>query len=326
VRVRQSVIRNFRANPGSMTKPVRPLRRKPTVSIIGAGRLGTALALGLFSSGYAIQAVVTRRRQTARKAAALIGPNTLPLTAGELDRLPASRILLVTTPDDEIPRVAQSLIGAEKASTSQRIVLHTSGALSAGVLQPLAKIGFHVGSLHPLVSVSHSEMGKNNLRGAFYSIEGQPAATKVARAIVRDLGGRSFTISSHNKALYHAAAVMSSGHVLALYEIATEMLVECGLARRDARRVLLPLLQSTVINLARSETARALTGTFARGDIATVQRHLQSLSRNGLEQAQEVYKILGVRSLELAVAKGLDPKLAKRIKKELARSTGRSTR
>ncbi len=180
------------------------------------------------------------------------------------------------------------------------IVLHTSGALSSDVLGPLTRIGFHVGSLHPLVSVSDPQTGHESLRGAFYCIEGDAAATRTARAIVRDLKGRSFTISSYDKPLYHAAAVMASGQVLALYDLATEMLVQCGLKRGNALRVLLPLLQSTVNNLSRSDPARALTGTFARGDIATVRRHLQALSGDGLLEALEVYKLLGARSLKLA--------------------------
>lgn len=304
-----------------MPKAARPKKSKPSVSVIGSGRLGTALAIALSSSGYPIQAVVARRLTMARKAAALVSRHTLALKASELDLLPASRIVLLATPDDEIAHTAQRLAGYQRSLLKGSIVLHTSGALSSDVLEPLTGIGFHVGSLHPLVSVSDPRTGQKSLRGAFYCIEGDAVATRTARAIVRDLKGRSFTISSHNKPLYHAAAVMASGHVLALYDLATELLVQCGVKRGNALRVLLPLLQSTVSNLSRSDPARALTGTFARGDVATVRRHLQALSRDGLLEALEVYKLLGARSLQLATRNGLEPKLVEQIRRALTAAT-----
>lgn len=300
-----------------MPKPAHKKKSKPSLSIVGSGRLGTTLAIVMSSAGYRIEAVVTRRRAGAKKAAALIGSATSALTANELDLLPPSKIVLIATPDDEIAHAAQRLAGTQRNRVRGRIVLHTSGALSSDVLEPLAAIGFQVGSLHPLVSVSDPRTGPTNLRGAFYCIEGDAAATRTARAIVRDLKGRSFTISSHNKPLYHAAAVMASGHVLALYDLATEMLAQCGLELGNALRVLLPLLQSTVSNLSRSNPARALTGTFARGDVATVRSHLQALSRGGLLEALEVYKLLGARSLRLAARNGLEPKLVEQIKRAL---------
>ncbi|MBA2524914.1 MAG: DUF2520 domain-containing protein [Pyrinomonadaceae bacterium] len=304
-----------------MPKAALPKKSKPSVSVIGSGRLGTALAIALSSSGYPIQAVVASRLTMARKAAALIGRHTMALKASELNLLPASRIVLITTPDDEIANTAQRLAGSQRCLPRGSIALHTSGALSSDVLEPLTGIGFHVGSLHPLVSISDPRTSQKNLSGAFYCIEGEAAATRTARAIVRDLHGRSFTISSDKKPLYHAAAVMASGHVLALYDLATEMLVQCGLERGNAHQALQPLLQSTVSNLSRSDPARALTGTFARGDLATVRRHLQVLSRDGLLEALEVYKLLGARSLRLAARNGLEPKLVEQIRRALIAAT-----
>lgn len=300
-----------------MPKAAHKKKTKPSLSIIGSGRLGTALAMAMSSAGYPIEAVVTRHPGRAKKAAALIGSAASALTANELDLLPPSRIVLIATPDDEIAHAAQRLAGAQQNRVRGRIVLHTSGALSSDVLEPLAGIGFQIGSLHPLVSVSDPRTGSTNLRGAFYCIEGHAAAARVARAIVRDLKGRSFSISSSNKPLYHAAAVMASGHVVALFDLATEMLVQCGLDPGKARQVLLPLLESTVNNLLTSEPATALTGTFARGDLATVERHLSALGRHGLLIALDAYRALGVHALDLTKKKGADPQVLDKISKAL---------
>ncbi|MDQ3667743.1 MAG: DUF2520 domain-containing protein [Acidobacteriota bacterium] len=300
-----------------MPKAVRSKKSKPSVSVIGSGRLGTALAIAMSSADYRIEAVVTRHPASAKKAAALIGRATSALTANDLQLLPPSRIVLITTPDDEIAHAAQRLAGAQRNLVKARIVLHTSGALSSDVLAPLAAMGFQVGSLHPLVSVSDPQTGAMNLRRAFYCVEGDVGGARVARAIVRDLKGRSFSICSSNKPLYHAAAVMASGQVVALFDLATEMLVRCGLDPGKARRVLRPLLESTVNNLGRSDPATALTGTFARGDLATVQSHLSALGRHGLFVALDAYRALGIHALDLAKKNGADPQTLEEISKAL---------
>lgn len=290
--------------------------KKPTVSIVGSGRLGTALAKALANSHYQIEAVLARRIAHARQAAALIGSATLALSEDGLETLPHSKIIMVTVPDGEILRTAER-IAALEASARGRTVLHTSGALAASeVLAPLASAGFAIGSIHPLVSISEPRSGAEKLRGAFYCVEGDVAAKRVARALVKDLQGHSFHIDSESKPLYHAAAVMASGHVTALVALATEMLVQCGLDQKTARRVLLPLLESTVANLSISEPATALTGTFARGDLDTVKRHLKALSTKGLSEALAAYKLLGRRSLELAQKK-IDAETRKKILREL---------
>jgi len=290
--------------------------KKPTVSIVGSGRLGTALARALAASHYEIEALVSRKIVHARRAAALVGSATIALSEKQLPDLPASKIILITTPDGEILKTADR-IASLVASSRGRTVLHTSGALAASeVLAPLAAAGFATGSLHPLVSISEPRTGAEKLRGAFYCVEGDAAANRVARSIVNDLQGHSFHIASNSKPLYHAAAVMASGHVTALVTLATEMLIQCGLDEKTARRVLLPLLESTVANLSVSEPATALTGTFARGDLVTVRRHLQALSNTRLTEALAAYKLLGRRSLELAEKK-IETGTRKQILREL---------
>ncbi|MFN2498976.1 MAG: DUF2520 domain-containing protein, partial [Pyrinomonadaceae bacterium] len=169
-------------------------------------------------------------------------------------------LVLITTPDDVIATIARSFAKLRRSSRHRTTFLHTSGALSSEVLSPLAKAGFHTGSVHPLVSISDPRAGADALSGAFYCVEGDNTATRFAKAIVLDLNGTVFTINPQSKALYHAAAVMASPHVVALFDLATEMLVSCGLNKKAARNILVPLVQSTVNNLKHSSPERALTG------------------------------------------------------------------
>ena len=291
-----------------------PRLPKPTISIIGTGRLGTALALALNRTGYRVVGLVARRHRKAENAAKRLGKQRGVALAGRnLQRLPESDVILICTPDDEIESVVDRLLEQAKAGT----VLHTSGALSSDVLSPLARMGANTGSIHPLISVSEPETGANAFRGAYFCIEGNAKALRVARRIVSDLNGTAFSIPSQSKALYHAAAVLASPHATALFDVAVKTLVEAGLDRKQARQVLVPLLESTVRNLQTSDTAAALTGTFARGDVATVKRHLKALSGKEHRHTLQIYKLLGLHALQLARTRGLDPKLIKTIKKQL---------
>lgn len=270
-------------------------KEKPGVSIIGAGRLGTTLGVALARKGYPIRSVVARRSQSARNAARLLDGKPQALAVKHLDSLMPAELYLIATPDDQIASVAAQLARLEWKR--KPTALHTSGALSAQVLSPLREKGWHTGSIHPLISVS--DMAESDaLRGAFWSVEGDNASLRVGKTIVRDLGGQSFSIRSEDKPLYHAAAVMSAGNVVALFDVALEMLVQCGLSRKTARNVLLPLIASTVRNLETKDPVNALTGTFARGDLETVKLHLAALKRN--KAALELYRLLGQRSLELS--------------------------
>src|SRR5215204_1569400 len=262
-------------------------KQKSEVSIIGTGRLGTTLAVALAGSGYSIRSLVARSAQSARKAASLLDDEVQVLAAKDLSSIAPADVFLITVPDDQIPSVAAALSKIGFNTKQKKTALHTSGALSSDVLEPLREKGWHTGSIHPLMSVSAAQDA--SLRGAFWSVEGDRSAVRLGKEIVRDLDGKSFSMKSKDKPLYHAAAVMVSGNVTALFDVALEMLAECGLDRKTARSILLPLIASTLRNLETKYPAQALTGTFSRGDVATVKRHLDALKN---KEVSDLYRIL----------------------------------
>jgi predicted short-subunit dehydrogenase-like oxidoreductase (DUF2520 family) len=293
-------------------------RAKPTVAIIGAGRLGTALAIALEQAGYAITALVARERRHALKSSRLLRSRPVALTASQLTEIPDSAILIIATPDDQIAATAARLVASLRASVPRRrIALHVSGALSSDELTLLRAHGFATGSLHPLVSVSDAASNAKDFGGAYYCVEGDGAAVRAARAIVRALGGHAFTIEARDKALYHAAAVFAAGHLVALFDLATELLARCGVGARDARRALLPLARGTLANLSHARAnADALTGPFARADAATVRRHARALSASlpAGRDALAAYVALGRRSLSLARRTGAGARATQEIR------------
>jgi predicted short-subunit dehydrogenase-like oxidoreductase (DUF2520 family) len=284
-----------------------------SVAIIGSGRLGTALGLALRRAGHRVPVVVSLHSAHARRAAKLIGRKTKHASlknlgrAENLDELTQADLIAIAISDDAIETVTQQLAAAlgnrskaVRRRKRRRIAMHTSGALGANVLDPLKREGFAVGSIHPLISISNPETGANWLGRAYYSLEGDSTAVMAGRRLVRDLGGKSFQIKPEMKALYHAAALMASPNLTALFDIALEMLSRCGISRTRARQVLLPLVESTLANLVRQDPRSALTGTFKRGDLATAVKHINSIKGEKLIEALQAYVVLGNRSLELA--------------------------
>jgi predicted short-subunit dehydrogenase-like oxidoreductase (DUF2520 family) len=304
--------------------------KKRRVAIIGAGRLGTTLGRALKDQGYSIDIVVTEHESSARRAAKEIGRGTRWLTTSDLSEPESSgckpfaeiELFLIATPDDWISETAKRLewflnnpiqLSYRNARARRRVAFHHSGVLDSSVLDPLTSAGFAIASLHPLVSVSESSPKREIFRKAWFSAEGDTEALAIAQTIVRDLQGKIFIVERDAKALYHAAAVMVSGHAVALFDIAVEMFRRCGLAYDDAREALLPLLQTTLQNLADRDPAGALTGPFARGDIKTVQKHLDALRSAGVGRALETYLLLARRSLQLAKSRGIDGKIIEKI-------------
>jgi len=245
------------------------------LAIIGAGRVGRALGRRLRELDWKIGAVITRSEASARKAVRFIGAGK---ARGTLSReILASRLILISTPDDAVVKVAGELarIGAEELRG--KVVLHTSGALNSSALKAVRDHGACVGSMHPLQSFSGVAIPP--LEGKVFAIEGDPGAIRLARQIVRALGGLPVQIAGGSKALYHAAAAFAAGHVLAIEETSTRLLMLAGMKRGEAVRALLQLTRQVLENFERLGPRTAWTGPLARGDHGVVAAHLAAMKR-----------------------------------------------
>jgi predicted short-subunit dehydrogenase-like oxidoreductase (DUF2520 family) len=288
---------------------------KHKISVVGAGRLGGALALALARKNFEIENLIVKNQAKAEKIARAINPAPKilsPADAGEI----ASEILIFATQDSEIERAAEN--ASEKISSAPRFVFHTSGSLSSEILSVLKEKGSRTGSLHPLVSVSDARLGAERFKNAYFCVEGDAEAVAMAEKIVAALEGKSFSIATRHKPLYHAAAVTAAGHLVALVDVALEIMQQCGLDEAAAQTVLLPLIKSSVENLESQTTSQALTGTFARADVGTFERHLNALDEDASAEAREIYLSLGARSAQLAERQGADRENLRKILRQIS--------
>jgi predicted short-subunit dehydrogenase-like oxidoreductase (DUF2520 family) len=289
------------------------MKGNESITIIGAGRLGGALALALARKNHLVENLAVRNTAKAERIAALIEPKPAIITAKDYSKI-NSEIILITTQDSEIGTVAESLA---RAINYEPQVFHTSGSLSSEILHSLKQVGCQTGSIHPLVSISDAELGAERFTNAYFCVEGDKKAILTAGKIVKTLSGKSFSVATEYKALYHASAVTACGHLVAVVDAALEMLTACGLAEKDARQILLPLIQSTVENLTQQNASEALTGTFARADRETLDKHIKILRETVSPEALEIYLQLGARSLHLAERQGANRENLEKMRRQI---------
>jgi predicted short-subunit dehydrogenase-like oxidoreductase (DUF2520 family) len=282
-------------------------------SIIGPGRMGGALAIALSRSDAEISDIVFRRNKPGQDILNATD-NPRVLSFNDEFRLETD-VIIIATADPDIPIAVKSLIGK---IDGKPLVLHTSGSLSSDILAEFRDLGCSVGSMHPLLSVSDPLIGSETFASAFFCIEGDPDAIPLIKEIVTKLGGKSFAIETKMKPLYHAAAVMACGHLTALIDMSSKMLVDSGIPSSESTQMLMPLIKSTINNIDEGGLANALTGSFARGDVDAVDRHIDAIKEKETISALLVYLILGEHSLRLAESAGLAPERIEIIREHIS--------
>ena len=244
-----------------------------TVALIGAGRVARGLGARLREAGWRIGAVVAREIPSARGAVRAIRGGTA--CAGLTRRVLDASVILLAVPDDALAGVAAKLESVGGEELARKVVLHTSGALTAAVLEPVAKRGAWTGVIHPMQTFG--ARARPRLESVLFGIEGHPQALRVIRKMVSSLGGEAARIDSRRKAQYHAAGTMAAAHVLTSMEAAVQLMLGAGLRRREATRALLRLTRQVLENQEMLGPRGAWTGPLSRGDLDTVRLHWEAL-------------------------------------------------
>jgi predicted short-subunit dehydrogenase-like oxidoreductase (DUF2520 family) len=219
-------------------------------------------------------------------------------------------LLILAVPDDAVTQVAAelgALLQADPAPWSP-VVLHTSGTTSVSALAPCRKAGSATLVFHPLQTFPDPVAGAHRFPGTAIAIT--PAsgrrradATAFGWTLAERLGSRPFLLDDAKRALYHAAAAMACNYLVTLEDRAKRLFVEAGLPEDGSVSLFLPLVRSTVDNIASAGTAAALTGPLSRGDVGTVEDHLAALERYAPDMLA-LYVSLGLATLDLVSAQG----------------------
>jgi predicted short-subunit dehydrogenase-like oxidoreductase (DUF2520 family) len=269
------------------------------VAIVGAGAVGSALARRFSEHRYAVTAILSRTREPAAALAREVGA---PMGSSDWDDVPLDvPLVMLCVPDDTIRSVATSLAALPRPWSSMTVA-HTSGALSADALAPLAHAGAVTLSFHPIQTFTAASTS-SAFDDIYVGIEGRPEAVQFGAQLARDLGVQAVTVPTAAKGRYHLAAAIASNGLVALMGIVNEIIATTGIDIDDGAALVGPLVESTWAHVAAMSPEEALTGPAARGDVGTVAAHLETTAAH-LPHLLPAYAALTNEMVRLAVRSG----------------------
>lgn len=280
------------------------------LGFIGAGTVGTALAARLSQSGYPIVAVASRSRKSAQKLSDAVG--FCPVFDSNQEAADHAELIFITTPDDAIAPVVAEIEWHE----GQKVV-HCSGADSVASLQPAKEAGAKVGAFHPLQTFASLEQAIENMPGSTFALEAEEPLLAELKEMAAALGGNVVVLKASDKVLYHASAVIACNYLVTLVKLAGDLWQSFGVPPPQSTQALLPLLRGTLHNIETIGIPDCLTGPIARGDIGTINKHLDALAQTA-PHLLPAYRELGLQTMPIALAKGkIDQSQAKELETAL---------
>jgi len=266
------------------------------LGFIGAGTVGTALAVRLSDKGYQVVAVSSRSRTSAEKLAQEVSGCQVYNT--NQDVADAAELIFITTPDDIIASVA-----SEIRWHTERSVVHCSGAASTDILEPARKLGAQIGAFHPLQTFASVRQAIENMPGSTFALEAEEPLLSTLKDMATALDGHWIELKASDKVAYHAAAVIACNYLVTLVKLATDLWQTFNIPPRQATQALLPLIRGTIHNIDTVGIPQCLTGPIARGDTGTIKKHLDALQEVA-PALVSAYQELGRQTIPLALAKG----------------------
>jgi predicted short-subunit dehydrogenase-like oxidoreductase (DUF2520 family) len=267
------------------------------VFIIGPGHVGRGLFRAFRASGVEVVGLHGKR------------PSGITTSTGEIPKDAAqANVVILCVRDTQLDDAIQEVAAAARDGRIARgtAVLHTSAIAEPRGLQSLSSAGYPGGTFHPLVPFTDPDISAELLRKAWIGIDGENAAKNASRRLAGHLGARTLEIPPGRKPAYHAAAVISSNFPVVLASVAGHLLHDIGIPDASAYQAVDSLMSGAVANMKQALPDDALTGPVVRGDAETVGKHLRALE--GLEPAREIYRALSSAAVEIARARGTDPK------------------
>ncbi|MEM7565165.1 MAG: DUF2520 domain-containing protein [Pseudomonadota bacterium] len=267
-----------------------------TVSLIGAGNVGSALAFCLGNQGYQVSLFSRDTAQAVNRFANALEVTGLKNPANLVIRdYPASfeqsDLVLFCVPDSAIEQTCDAL--AEKFC-GKEVVAHCSGALDSSVLNSAKKRGCLVASAHPYNTFPNLHNSLQVLadgHNSYLFCEGDDAALSIIMKIFQNLGFITKSIEADRKVMYHTACVFASNYLTLLMDMSMQTAKAANIDQQEFLTACQPIIRATLGNLETQSTKAALSGPLARGDMATVKQHIDALSTEApeLEKAYRVF-------------------------------------
>ena len=263
-------------------------------TLVGAGRVGTAVASILRSRGHEIVGVVSRSPSSAQAA----GDHLRAPVVGRIEDLPPADLVLLGVTEGAIEEVARAVALNVVPGT---VLVHFAGTFGLAPLRAAISNGALGAALHPVQAMPTVEHALTRLPGSAWGVTCSDDLREWSHALIRnDLDGEPIDVREEDRALWHAASVTTSNGVAALLAAGERILKYIGID--EPGRVLGPLAAGTLANAMEGGGGGAtLTGPAVRGETATLERHLNALAER-VPQLVQPYKLAVELVLDGAVA------------------------
>lgn len=284
--------------------PDEPIDRFSPAAVVGAGRVGLALAVFLRRLG--LEVVVGARSERGRQRVQAAGDLRWDSPA---EAVRGARLVLLAVLDDELPSLVTAL-AAEGVFGPDQVVIHTAGIDGPELLTPAAAAGAKVTACHPVQIFNEDLEGTlGRIPGTVWGVTGDPAG----RDVVAMLGGRVMDVPSSGRVRYHAALVLAANGSAALTATAADILRAGGVI--DPAALLGGLVHASV-DAALTTGQAGMSGPWVRGEGRTIGMHVEALARK--QRLAKVYTSLARLIVERAAAAGrLDPEARRRVEAAL---------
>jgi len=283
------------------------------IGFIGAGKVGLAFGAYLFQKGFNVVGYYSRRHESGLKGTKLTKGTTFTKIK---ELVKSSDIIFITTNDDEIANVCNSLVDNNILKKGQ-IIVHMSGASSSKILERAKEKGCYIYSMHPLQSFADVNKAIDDLSNTVFSLEGDEENIEILERILKKTCNKYFKLTCDQKALYHVAACAMSNYIVTLIDYGLTILNSIGIDSEEGYKAFYPLIKGSIDNIYNLGTQAALTGPIARGDIETINKHIDVLKELDTGKVN-IYKMLGNMTLDLAIKEKLkDNSKAIEIKNKL---------
>lgn len=273
------------------TPPTSPF----TYALVGAGRVGTAVAVLLDRAGHEPTAVASRSAESSARAAELLGSQPV-----DIEDLPPVDVVLLGTPDNAIEATAATIASRLVEGT---VVIHLAGSLGVDPLRPVLAVGARRAALHPVQACPDIETAIERIPGSGWGVTCDDGLAEWCIDLVEDdLDGHAFQVRDEHRAVWHAAAVVVSNGIAGLLATGEGLLASIGIG--DPGSVLGPLAAGTLENArAGGGGGKTLTGPAVRGERDTIARHLDGIARVDKELLHP-YGLATVLTIQAAVRAG----------------------
>ncbi|MDA3843229.1 MAG: DUF2520 domain-containing protein [Candidatus Kapabacteria bacterium] len=270
----------------------RPIR----VGIVGAGKLGLSLAK-LFNASKQLVWVVERNDSRRR----ILKKNVQADVYASINHVRQSAdFIFITVGDPIIRNICKELCRKLGVKLKGKHIIHCSGSKKVDLIESVRRVGAVPVAAHPYQSFYYPS--ERLFDGISWGVEVSGDPDPVIK-FLRTTGGFPVLLSEEtasNKALYHSSAVVSTNFISMVLKLATKIALKAGI---KPEQFIPHIVRTSVYNHFKAYNRRdsmPLTGPFARGDVETIETHLEMLKDD--PELERLYKVMADATLDLSDA------------------------